>query len=865
MSFNFNAYSQPSQPAAVTAPPLHECLAKTRLAPDGSQVFGCTVEAHLQAVCLTIRELRNIFAGTPVYALLPPIVEWLSALHDIGKMTPVFQQKIYAALKIKKDFGISFPLEKENHGLSTLLVLRQRFGEQFAKIASAHHGFGFLSPSYHTEQAEWLGGPEWEKLRKRLIENLKYRLGLPDYNAGEIVEENISAMLGAVILADWLGSSMDIPYGIEPNETWAAKTVADAGFKPCDILQNLCFEDIFPFAPNPLQSLLLQEIHPGGCYVIEAEMGSGKTEAALYLAYKCLENKKATGIYFALPTQLTSEKIHARLDDFLNKVITDSSRREALLIHGEAWLNWNIFQENDDGVACLKPNSWFYAPKRALLAPFAVGTIDQALMAVINVKHRDLRAFALAGKVVIIDEVHSYDTYTGTLINELIRRLKNWGCTIIVLSATLTDASKKKLMGATTEPNLTEDTPAYPLVSIQRPNSPLLTVMPPPTCRKSVTLAHSTDEMECVKEALCAADTGQQVLWIENTVNNAQRLFQTLSAASLGTAIEVGLIHSRFPQFIRSENESRWVALYGKNGSDQRQHHGRILIGTQILEQSLDIDADLLITRLAPSDMLLQRIGRLWRHHPSLPRPKDATCKAIILHSALYDQLTDLYASRKDDLPYERYVMARTQEIWQSKQSIKIPEDIRSIMEATYAERIEEAALARLKAELNDRVRSMHQQAIVNASSTLNVIDDDAAQTRLNDLPQVQLLLIAKNNRGDDLSQRIWTPFSDEPIPVPPSQAAPAKKKAALKKLGSVMIKTNESYAPSYEGFTLEEALGNLMYLGNSDFRPVRAAFLDLSGFLLDKAANYAGNTGERLHYSRNLGLQKIKDDTTHE
>lgn len=864
MSFNFNAYSQSSQPSAVTAPPLKECLAKTRLASDGSQVCGCTVEAHLRAVCLVLRELRNVFVGTPVYALLPPVTEWLSALHDIGKMTPVFQQKIYAALKIKKDFGISFPLEKENHGLSTQLVLRQRFGERFAKISAAHHGFGFLSTSYHTEQAEWLGGSEWEKLRKLLIENLERYLDLPAYDAREIVEESISVMLGAVILADWLGSSMDIPHGTEPNERWAAKTVADAGFTPCKIRQNLRFEEIFPFAPNPLQSLMQQEIHPGGCYVIEAEMGSGKTEAALYLAYKCLENKKATGIYFALPTQLTSEKIHARLDDFLDKIISDSSRREALLIHGEAWLNWNIYQENDDGVACLKPNSWFYAPKRALLAPFAVGTVDQALMAVINVKHRDLRAFALAGKVVIIDEVHSYDTYTGTLINELIRHLKNWGCTIIVLSATLSAASKKKLLTDATEPDR-QDMPAYPLVSIQRSDGPPLMVMVQPTCRKSVALTHSTDEMQCMEEALCAADAGQQVLWIENTVSNAQRLFQTLSGAIQGTAIEMGLIHSRFPHFIRSENESRWVALYGKNGSDQRQRCGRILVGTQILEQSLDIDADLLVTRLAPSDMLLQRIGRLWRHHPSLPRPEGAACKAIILHSTRYDQVTDLYASRKDDLPYERYVMARTQEIWWPKQSIMIPGDIRSIIETTYAERIEDASLSRLKAELNDRIRSMHQQAMVSASSTLNVIDDDAARTRLNDLPQLQLLLIAKNNRGDDLSEKIWTPFSDEPILVPAPQAAMSEKKAALKKLCAVMIKTSESCAPGYEAFTLDEALGNMMYLGNREFRPVRAAFLDQSGFLLDKAANYAGRTGERLQYSRNLGLLKIKDDMTHE
>lgn len=841
--------------------PLDDCLAKTKIAPDGTKIRGCTVEAHLRAVCYVLRELREHFADTTLYAMLSPVTEWLCALHDIGKMTPVFQKKIYAALKIRKDFGLSFPLENENHGLSTQLILRRSFGERFARVAAAHHGFGFLSTTFHTEQSPWLGGPEWETLRESLIGNLKRELALPDFNPNELDEKIISALIGAVILADWLGSSMDIPYGAQPTPKEAALAVADAGFISFEVRRGLDFADVFPFPPNALQEKLLQEIHPGGCYVIEAEMGSGKTEAALYLAYKLLENKKATGIYFALPTQLTSEKIHSRMDDFLSKIIANTDSKESLLIHGAAWLNWDLFMENEDGVATPKPNSWFYAPKRALLAPFAVGTVDQALMSVINVRHKDLRAFALAGKIVIIDEIHSYDTYTGTLINELVRHLKDWGCTVIILSATLSTAAKKNLFSDSPERDNIASV-LYPLISIKHESNPPHFIDIPPVCRKSVQILNSTDEAECINAALCAADCGQQVLWIENTVKRAQSLYQTISAAVLGTAIEVGLIHSRFPQAVRSANETKWIAIYGKDGFRERSRCGRILIGTQILEQSIDIDADLLITRLAPSDMLLQRIGRLWRHHPHLQRTPNAQCKTIILHTIKYDPTSNLFDSRKDDLPYERYVLARTQEIWWQKSCITIPEDIRSIIEETYAEHMEKDSLCKLKVELDKCIRSMHQQAIASASSALNVIDDEVARIRLNDLPQVQLLLIAKNNRGDDLSKKIWLPFSDEPIEVPSPQASISEKKAALKKLYVQMIKTSEKCAPAYEGFTLDEALGNLMFLGDNNFRPVRAAYLDHSGYLLDKASNYVGHDGERLKYGRNLGLQTIKDDT---
>ncbi|WP_410315314.1 DEAD/DEAH box helicase, partial [Klebsiella pneumoniae] len=158
-------------------------------------------------------------------------------------------------------------------------------------------------------------------------------------------------------------------------------------------------------------------------YILEAQMGMGKTEAALYAAYQMLVQEKATGIYFALPTQLTSNKIYDRFNAFLHQIVSTETPQHALLLHSGAWLmDTEMGEEGSPGGA------WFNHRKRGLLAPFAVGTIDQALMAVMNVKHGFVRAYGLAGKVVILDEVHTYDLYTGTILNALVEFLCQIDC-----------------------------------------------------------------------------------------------------------------------------------------------------------------------------------------------------------------------------------------------------------------------------------------------------------------------------------------------------------------------------------------------------------------------------------------------------
>lgn len=206
---------------------------------------------------------------------------------------------------------------------------------------------------------------------------------------------------------------------------------------------------------------------------------------------------------------------------------------------------------------------WFQSGKRGLLAPFAVGTIDQALMAVIRVRHSAVRAFGLAGKVVIIDEIHSYDTYTGTIIDELVALLRELNCTVIILSATLTQPRRAAFLG-THQPARTD----YPLITAIDSQSDRFIEVPGADenvlkLDRTVTLHSDKTQDEALEEALLRSEGGQQILWIENTVAEAQAIYKGLAARASGMDVEVGLLHSRFTPADRERNESLWTSLYG--------------------------------------------------------------------------------------------------------------------------------------------------------------------------------------------------------------------------------------------------------------------------------------------------------------
>lgn len=305
---------------------------------------------------------------------------------------------------------------------------------------------------------------------------------------------------------------------------------------------------------------------------------------------------------------------------------------------------------------------WGRPTRRALLSPFGVGTVDQALLSLLHVKFRQVRLAGLAGKVVIFDEIHSYDDYTNTLIAHLIRTLEAFGAVVVILSATLTYEGLKKLVG--------ED--------IKSPQAPIALTVKTKETTHQVELTAVSDHSVAVKllqtsqaedlafqEALKRVHRGEQVLWIENTVGAAQSIYQK----ALTAGIETGVLHSRFRPLDREDAEGIWTNLFGKAGRNVRGKCGRLLIGTQVVEQSLDLDSDFLITRLAPIDLLVQRWGRLWRHEDT-KRPSECKRAESWVLAAPESIARERFDSRfgQSALVYHPYILSRTLEVLKTTQ-----------------------------------------------------------------------------------------------------------------------------------------------------------------------------------------------------
>ncbi len=717
--------------------PLSHCLAKSRSV-DGVSLPGRTVEEHCRIVGAVAAELLQRMPDI-LRRFFPKGSSLAVSLHDVGKVFPYFQSMIYGAVGYDLDELKSLvPVlagKVPHHSEVSWAALEAVHGRKsaLAEVAGWHHGR--RPDTAFAVYSEIYGGPEWQLRRVELIERLRDGQDWPEISSGE----ELVMLKGLTVVADWIGSG---PLFDDPDEAWeplVSKAVDEAGFKPFTVESGKSFRDIFGFSPNAMQEAMARAVTDPGVYVLEAPMGMGKTEAALFAAYRMLEEGKAGGLYFALPTQLTSNKIYERLRPFLEAILSPGSRHfvDPLLLHSMAWL---YASHNEEGPHA---GSWFEQSKRGLLAPFGAGTLDQALMSVINVRHPAIRSFGLAGKVVILDEVHSYDAYTGTLLETLVKHLRSLGCTVIILSATLT---KSRLTEILEREGLAGE--AYPLITAAKESGTSELGVDRAGFDVEVLLKIRGDEADALEEALLRAEQGQQVLWIENTVKEAQALFRKLSARASGMDIEVGLLHSRFTASDRQRNESRWTGLYGK-ASTERGLCGRILIGTQVLEQSLDIDADFLITRLCPTDMLFQRMGRLWRHEGTA-RPAGARRECWVLSPSLEEACEQSRVFGASGGVYSPYVLARTLEVWEGRTSVRIPGDIRPLLEATYAERSSEAEpsplVLRQKMELQKRRSDMKKLALSSRSEGQTL--PDAAATRFIEEELSPLLIVRELGKG---------------------------------------------------------------------------------------------------------------------
>lgn len=823
---------------------------------------------HCQIVGEIAKELVRRLPATISQNVYPPGIELVAAIHDVGKVSPYFQAKLLRnitegqpnAEKLLKQ--ITDPsIEKQwggHAGVSQVTVKAENVGRYVAEIVGQHHGF---SPQVGARIAtdEVFGGELWQALRRELLTELQRFFGCswPDINT----PQQARAIAGLVSVADWIGSGS---FFENPQSDWKKsinKAVDNAGFVPPQIKSGLNFKALFGFSPRNIQQQFYQSITQPGVYILEAPMGVGKTEAALYAAYLALSQRAATGIYFALPTQLTSNKIQERVNQFLSTIIeVDDLHQKALLLHGSAWL-----AETEMGKDGKPGGSWFMQGKRGLLAPFAVGTIDQALMAVMNVRFGFVRAFGLVGKVVVLDEVHSYDTYTGTLLDELVLTLRELQCTVIILSATLTNERRAELIGREVVHF------SYPLITASTSTQQVTEIPSAPPPEQRVILSQGSDK-NAIEAVLQKAEEGQQVLWIENTVYEAQALFSILASRCAGMHVECGLLHSRFTKTERNSNESYWVSLYGKQSGEQRNKCGRILVGTQVLEQSLDIDADFLVTRFCPTDMLLQRLGRLWRHSSNDEiRPQGAKREAWFLRPTLAQAIENPdSAFGRTAFVYNPYILCRSQEVWDQLKEVKLPSQIRELIEATYEEREESELLSRWKNELvnGNRLKkrigttAMRGLAQIGLSSVGETLPESKATTRYGDQESVDVLLLRKISKSKEGVILVLMDGKTLHLPTGIKYRERAKWRALAAEISRQIVHVADFIAPDKVSRKSLSWLADYLYLGypDEDCATQRVALVKYDDDLILADGRDASDK-YHLSYNKRLGYQAIKRD----
>ncbi len=713
-----------------------DCIAKSTS--DGSP--GLSVYKHCQYAgkisAGLIGRMPSSFAELFPYGSIT-----LVSLHDIGKVSPGFQKKINP--NSKKLQSITNAGLESNHAeigeasFISWIKKKQEYEsslEDWGICIGSHHGKRKIP--YPDSTAKY-GGYQWQKERYNLMKRLIDEFGdLPI--TPPLSDEQLYIISGLVCIADWIASDEDYfpSVGLSTKtdlNLYVPEVLRNCGWIRPEIRKGLTFEDVFSgFKPYPVQKEFIDTISEPGLYILEAPMGSGKTEAALYTAYKLMSSGQNCGIYFGLPTRLSSNKIHTRVSDFLNKIVVNDT--QCRLIHGQAWLELGGGKELETG------KSWFNPVKRAILAPFGVGTIDQALLSVLNARHFFVRSFGLANKVVILDEVHSYDVYTGTLLDKLIESLLNMDCSVIVLSATLTHDRKKTFFRCPNPPVCEK----YPLITTQPKEKTISFLAPEFSETKEVDVKIISNDI--IKSAIIAVEKarlGMCVLWIANTVAESQKYYKVVcSEKTQGDYFRIGLLHSRFPAFRRSELENDWIESLGKNGNRPK---GCILIATQIVEQSVDIDADFMISDLAPTDMILQRLGRLWRH----ARQKRPAEKPEILircgeigHAQSEDELEEVMG--KSRYVYAPYVLWRSYQIWKKLKAIILPRDIRKLLEATYQHMVNEPDfILKLKEKLESKKNELREKALGSTSHALpSMPDDEYVVTRYSTLVQIQALLV---------------------------------------------------------------------------------------------------------------------------
>lgn len=722
---------------------------------------------------------------------------FLAATHDVGKANRYFQRKDAVQAQRLADLGFDLgSLEEQvRHGQATGAYLApwlsDRWGwpsfeaECVAKAVGGHHGTFFCDCSAFT-----LGVHQepWKTIGAQLIDEIASVIGvLQPIPVPQPLNPFLGWLAGFVSVADWLGSHEEMTVWQEGQHDLATyfddachrarRLLNELGWSPNLTTPALTLENLLPQSAKakPLQTMAQSVADDFTLAIVEAPTGEGKTEAAFALSEAA--RSKGAGVYYALPTMATANGLHGRVGAYLKRA-GGTDDIEARLLHSNAWLFRNRVNtarnprdEGDEQEE--QAQDWFAGSKRGLLTPYGVGTIDQVLVAALRAKHGFVRLFALTGKVVVIDEVHAYDVYMGDLLEVLLGWLRALGCKVVMLSATLPKARREAMLRAwgcagkipeSTYPSITWVTRAGTTesqtvdVTARKP----LTLTPLQVGDRPIWQTGADEILARVQES---GGLGALIL---NTVSDAQAAFDHLAHQDLGN-IALDLFHARFTAHDRDRIEGHVLREYGKHAS---RTGPRVLVATQVVEQSLDLDFDRMVTALAPIDLLIQRAGRLHRHVRGADgqlRAEGADMRTDPELLVLVPDSTEATAPEIIDPVYSRAVLLRTAHLLKSPVVISESAQVSRAIEEVYSEAGRAAVAAEWTTRLNELEVTaatidarQHREAdratigrvddldnlIVEADLDLDENDERAgsqlnARTRLEDRPSVTVALLS--------------------------------------------------------------------------------------------------------------------------
>ncbi|MFF5407834.1 CRISPR-associated helicase Cas3' [Streptomyces misionensis] len=562
---------------------------------------------------------------------------------------------------------------EERHGWSG------RQAGQFTVVVGGHHGvppehgqIQALERHPHLLRTHGPSGAVWKGVQGELLDACAGEFGVAErlaaWRAVKLPQPVQVLLSSLVIVSDWIASNPDLfPYFPEDVPRSGAERFAAAwqgldlpgpwrAVEPAAEVRGL-FASRFALPPGakvrPVQEAaveLAREMDGPALMVIEAPMGEGKTEAALAAAEVLAARSGAGGVFFALPTMATGNAMFPRLLDWLERLpAPEQARYSVLLAHSKAALNdrfadlmrssrplaavdvdgvgereWRPASRDRVAGAELVAHTWLRGRKKAMLSSFVAGTVDQLLFAGLKSRHLALRHLAVAGKVVVIDEAHAYDTYMSVYLDLVLSWLGAYRVPVVVLSATLPAGRRRELVQAYAgKPAGGEAAAAFDAVA-QAGDYPLLTAVTPggvPLLRRPAASARGADvvverlddDVQVLADRLEQELTGGGcVLVVRNTV---RRVLETAAVLRERFGQEnVTVAHSCFIDVDRAAKDAGLLERFGPPGRAERPKTAHIVVASQVAEQSLDVDFDLLVSDLAPVDLLLQRMGRLHRH-----------------------------------------------------------------------------------------------------------------------------------------------------------------------------------------------------------------------------------------------------------